>query len=704
MASHRLLRLLVGCVAACLVVSLLFQPTEAAGSSSDLVAYEGQLKNGWVDLGWGPRRLGTGAAKIDVGGWQGWILGKPGSNLAAYSVLSFRVRIPVGESAPLVLGRVGFENDDQFPPQTFRGGVTDKDRWTRFEVPVSTLNPSAKPFDRLLFMASREVPAGTIVEIDSIVLRGFGTKSASGTNSGTTGKSRVAQVSVDCGTGRQSINPGVYGIAFNALTEESQQSQFTIGATSRRWGGDPTSRFNWELGNAWNPGHNWYWRNLPVLNSGNAWQTFFRNNAAAKMTSALTIPMLGWVAKDTTSYSFPVSQRGPQQQTAPDLPDAGNGKTKVGDPISAPTPQTTSVVSSPAWVARWVQKINADGYSNGSPLDIVYLDNEPDLWNESHRDVRTEPSTYDELLEKGVAYSSAIRGVDPDVKIAGPSSWGWWGYFYSAADAKAGFGAKPDRRAHADRPFLEWYLAEMAAAEQRSGKKLLDILDVHYYPSGIGVYSGTGGNIDSATNELRVRSTRSLWDTSYKEEGWVDSNVYLLPRLKELVKTFKPGIGISIGEYNFGGERHVSGAVAQAEALGRFGQFGVSAAYLWTHPAQNSQQYWGFRAFRNYDGKGSNFGSFTAATSVRGSGSGELSVFASTDQLTKQKTIVMVNRSSSEAFDTSVTFARCGRTATASSWTYAGESSGYTARSLSMSKNAVRSRIAPWSIQVFRVE
>jgi hypothetical protein len=684
--SPRPFRLILSLMLGCLFASFTVPTISAAGASKDLVAYDGQLKNGWVDLGWGPRTLG-----------------KPGSNLSEYSSLSFKVRLPVGQTSPLVLGRVGFENDDQFPPQTFQGGVTDKDRWTRFDVSLLAMNPSAKPFDRLLFMAGREVPAGTIVEIDSIVLRA-GTGSPASAKARAATKARSASVSVDCGAGRQAISPSIYGITFNALTEESQRSQFTIGATSRRWGGDPTSRFNWELGNAWNPGHNWYWRNLPVLNGGNAWQTFFKNNGAAKMSSALTIPMLGWVAKDSTSYSFPVSQRGPQQQTAPDLPDAGNGRTVSGDPLAGPSPQTTSVASTPAWVAKWVQKINADGLSTASPLDIVYLDNEPDLWSESHRDIRTEPSTYDELLEKGVAYSTAIRAADPDVKIAGPAAWGWWGYFFSAADAKAGFQAKPDRRAHGDKPFLEWYLTEMAAAEKRSGKKLLDILDVHYYPSGNGVYSGTGGNMDAATNELRVRSTRSLWDTSYKEEGWVDSNVYLLPRLKELVTTFKPGTGISIGEYNFGGERHVSGAVAQAEALGRFGQFGVTAAYLWTHPAQDSPQYWGFRAFRNYDGRGSNFGPLTAAAKVGGSGTADLSVFASTDQLTKQKTIVMVNRSSSASFDADVTFARCGKTGSASSWTYAGGSSGYSARTLSMNSGKFRSQIAPWSIQVFRVE
>ncbi len=688
-------------VAASLVTSGGIRRDVAAAAEPSMVAYDGGLKNGWVDLGWGPRTLDRGPARVDVGAWQGWILGKVGTDLSDYATLSVRMRIPAGDDAPLMLARIGSETDDQFPTHVFSGGTADAQRWTRFDVPVATLNPDGKRFDRLLFMASREVAAGTFVELDAIILTGRRRPAAAGSSAD---KQRAAVATIDCGSARLPISPAIYGIAFNALTEESQRSQFTIGATTRRWGGDPTSRFNWENGNVWNPGHNWYWRNMKVLRRGNAWQTFFKNNATNRMTSALTVPMLGWVAKDSTSVSFPISQRGAQKQAAPELPDAGNGVAANGDLLAAPAPQQTSRQSTPAWVGRWVAKINSGGSAAASRLDMVFLDNEPDLWSESHRDVRTEPTTYDELLEKGIAYATAVRSADGDVKIAGPSAWGWWGYFFSAADAKAGFRVKPDRRAHGDKPFLEWYLAGMAAEEQRTGKHLLDVLDVHYYPSGVGVYSGTGGNTDRATNELRVRSTRSLWDRSYKEEGWVDSNVYLLPRLKEIVKTAKPGIGISIGEYSFGGEHHISGAVAQAEALGRFGQFGISAAYLWTHPAQNSEQYWGFRAFRNYDGKGSNFGSIGVVSEVTGSDTADLSVFASTDTLTRQKTLVLVNRSSSVAFDTSIGFSRCGRTSSAGLWSYAGGASGYSRRVLPVNDATVRTRVAPWTVQVLRVE
>jgi hypothetical protein len=683
------------------------QPSVVLGEST--TAYDGKLRDGWVDLGWGPRTLNQGPAKVDVGDWQGWILARPTADLAVFETMAIKVRIPAGEDPPLALVRAANETDTNFPAYRFGKATVDAQGWATYNVPIKSLTPGEKQFDRLLFGAARQVSAGTFVEFDKIVLSGRRVRSAASTapasGSRRVSARRTARISLDCAADRKEISKAVYGIAFNALTEESQQAQFTIGATSRRWGGDPTSRFNWENGNAWNPGHNWYWRNLKVLNSGNAWQTFFSNNSKAKMSSALTIPMLGWVAKDTTSYSFPVSTRGKQQDVAPDLLDAGNGVSATGEILKPTAPTQTSKQSSAAWVAKWISTVRGGGWTDSSALEMVILDNEPDLWSASHRDIRTEPSTYDELLSKGVEYATAVRKVDPKVKIAGPASWGWWGYFYSAADAKAGFSAKPDRRVHGDQPFLEWYLAEMKKAEKASGLRLLDILDIHYYPANAGVFTVNGGNTDQATNEARVRSTRSLWDPTYKDETWVDAAVYLLPRMQDTIAEFKPGIGLSIGEYNFGGETHMSGAVAQAEALGRFGQYGLTSAYLWTHPKENTEQYWGFRSFRNYDGKGSNFGQFSVKAAVSGAGTRELSAFGSSDAFTKQKTVVLVNRSSTVPYRATIQPTRCGTAATLRQWTYGGGPKGFVEKPQQAPRaGSFEVSVDPWTITVLRME
>ena len=55
------------------------------------------------------------------------------------------------------------------------------------------------------------------------------------------------------------------------------------------------------------------------------------------LKAALTVPILGWVAKDTTSYSFPVAEIGPQRAVDPYKPDAGDGYSRSGKPIPAGT-------------------------------------------------------------------------------------------------------------------------------------------------------------------------------------------------------------------------------------------------------------------------------------------------------------------------------------------------------------------------------
>ena len=82
------------------------------------------------------------------------------------------------------------------------------------------------------------------------------------------------------------------------------------------------------------------------------------------------------------------------------------------------------------------------------------------LWNTTHRDVHPEPATYDELLERTIAYGSAVRQAVPEAVIAGPAEWGWTNYFNSAADVAPG-GNKKDRKAHGNVPLLPWYLTKL---------------------------------------------------------------------------------------------------------------------------------------------------------------------------------------------------------------------------------------------------
>jgi hypothetical protein len=278
------------------------------------------------------------------------------------------------------------------------------------------------------------------------------------------------------------------------------------------------------------------------------------------------------------------------------------------------------------------------------------LDNEPGLCHDTHRDVHPTPLTYDELLDRTIRYGTAIRKADPEAIIAGPAEWGWVGYSYSAADQVAGFTARPDRRAHGDTPLIEWYLQKLAAHQKKTGVRVLDVLDLHFYPQGKGIGVGTEGQTDADTNALRIRSTRALWDPRYTDESWIKEPVQLIPRMRAWSDAFYPGLKLSIGEYNFGAERHMSGGLALAEALGRFGQQGLYSAFYWTYPPENSPAFYAFKAFRDYDGKGAAFLPLSMPTDAPR----DTSLFASRSADGRTATLVMLNFSTTDGFDASV--------------------------------------------------
>lgn len=247
---------------------------------------------------------------------------------------------------------------------------------------------------------------------------------------------------------------------------------------------------------------------------------------------------------------------------------------------------------------------------------------------------------------------------------------------------------------------IPWYLKEMRAAEKRTGIKLLDILDVHFYPAAERVYEGGNGGTDPDTAALRIRQVRGLWDPSYSDESWVGEPIYLIPRFRDWVSQYAPGLGISIGEWNFGGENHISGALATAEALGRFGTENVTSAYYWTSPPTNSASFWAFRAYRNYDGKGARFLDRSLGT-VMGT---DLSLFASTNEARSEITAIVLNTNTTKSQSPNITLNNCKAATSVESFVYSGGTTGLTPKAVSAGNGAsIPVTLPAYSITVLHV-
>jgi hypothetical protein len=518
-----------------------------------------------------------------------------------------------------------------------------------------------------------------------------------------TGPRRRAALTVDCSAPAVRISPLVYGMASYAGDDAEHSPQWKLGATIRRWGGNTASRYNWMLGNAWNAAHDWYWENVSYGTSSDySYKTFLADDLAHGMQTALTVPMIGWVAKDTTSYSFPVSLFGPQDDVDPHKPDAGNGL-RAKSPLPATLPTLTSVPAPPEFIQQWVETIReADAQTGARSVHQYILDNEPGLWNSTHRDVHPDALGYDELLDRTVRYGAAIRAADPDAVIAGPAEWGWLNYFYSAKDITPGYGAsssgfRPDRAQHGDIPLIPWYLEKLREHEQSTGVRVLDVLDLHFYPAAAHVYSADD-NSDLAA--LRIRATRALWDPTYVDESWIDEPVMLLPRMKQWVADNYPGRGISIGEWNFGGEKHMSGALAVAEVLGRFGQNEVTSAFYWTYPPDGSPAFWAFRAYRNFDGHGGRFLDWSIPTQP----SEGTSIFASRDDGGQRLVAIVLNFSTDTAVDAVIDLHGCGTVTEVAELSYTEGLPALAPGSPSSAGSTLAAALPPYSINVLDVK
>jgi hypothetical protein len=548
--------------------------------------------------------------------------------------------------------------------------------WKRITVPVSELNPEGVSYDRIVLQAATSV-GGDWVLLDQIALTG-----GSGTGPAAVRSGGTVQLSVRCDRPTTRINPMIYAIAAGV---------WTTGETAHRVGGNPMTRLNWDRGNLWNAGSDWFFENVQADNGIWDWidETFKKG---VKM--AVVVPMIGWVAKDGTSVGFPKSRFPEQRKFDQHRPEAGDGFRPDGAPIAPGPPTLTSVAAPPAKIREWVQKARQlDAARGGRGIDMYMLDNEPGLWDKTHRDVHPDPVGYDELLDRTIQYGTAIRSADPDAVIAGPTVWGWPQYFTSSKDRRSGL-MGPDRVMHGGVPLLAWYLRKLAEHERKTGVRILDVLDVHYYPQAEGVGSS---RTDAATAALRLRSTRSLWDPAYEDESWINDNIQLIPRLKEWIAENYPGRGISLGEWSFGAEGHISGGLATAEALGRFGQYGLTSAFYWRSLKEGTPAYHGFRACHNFAGQGGRFRDLSVPTTE----AKDVSLFASRDEDGSHLTLIVLNRDPGVAVQASVDIATCGTASSARAYQYSGGKAGFVEKPPAGKAGAsVGAALPPYSITV----
>ena len=425
---------------------------------------------------------------------------------------------------------------------------------------------------------------------------------------------KIVIVRIDVNGTQTPISPYIYGTDDNIFLISPYVPKISK-PTFVRSGGDEWTPYNWE-NNATNSGF-WFGPNSNYgIDAG-----FTRNSdsdkpgdAALKRISAahkfsapalITVPITDYVAADKNDIVTEV---------------ASDSSTRwVQNKETKPTalsmdPDTSDKVVYQDEFVNFLQETFKDSLAQGKKI-FYSLGNEPGIWNEVHALLHPEKTTYAEMADKTERFGKMIKRIAPDSLVFGCVAYGF-NEFVSLQDA-------PDRL---ERDYLDFYLDTAKNLEAQEGKRIIDVLDIHWYTEaraeGKGIIDTGSGSQTShpskAEIETRVQAPRSLWDPTYIEDSWITKDYYdkptpiqLIPWLKEKIAAHYPGTKLAITEYNYGDGIHISHAVAQADVLGIFGREGLFAANflpLIDTPLTKGYLTGAFEMYLDYNGKGSMVG------------------------------------------------------------------------------------------------
>ncbi len=214
-----------------------------------------------------------------------------------------------------------------------------------------------------------------------------------------------------------------------------------------------------------------------------------------------------------------------------------------------------------------------------SPDGIQYwsMDNEPEIWEGTHDDVYPVQPSAEEFMQKYFEVAKKARASYPGIKLTGPvpaNEWQWFNYKGNLVT----YNGK-------QYPWLEYFILRVAEEQQLSGIRLLDVLDIHFYP-------GEKNPADI------VQLHRVFFDETYNypgangvkktgSGGW-DNNLtkeYIFKRCNTWLENYlgaDHGVTLSVSETGISGDNPNVTASWYASNLGEFAKQGVDMFTPWS--------------------------------------------------------------------------------------------------------------------------
>ncbi|MDP3235499.1 MAG: glycoside hydrolase family 44 protein [Myxococcales bacterium] len=454
------------------------------------------------------------------------------------------------------------------------------------------------------------------------------------------------------------ISPLIYGVNQVRGLTTTQRGVGLVRAGGNRW-----TAYNWET-NASNAGIDYQNQNdaylmqgfSNVTTPGEAVRVRTANALANGAAMMVTVPIQGYVAAD-------MQGNGDVNQSSNYLQTRFKQTVARKNAAFSLSPNTSDGVVYQDEFVNWLKTQYPTSFNGASSKILISLDNEPDLWSDSHPRIQPSMVTSASLISKTIEFASAVKSVIPTALVTGFVSYGYYGF----ATLQGGYSG--DFTAH--------FLTQLRVASASANTRLLDVLDLHWYPEATGDgqrITGTSTSAGSVT--ARVQAPRSLWDPTYTETSWVANAeggpIQLIPKMKARIAANYPGTKLGFTEYSYGGGAHISGAIAQADVLGIFGREDVYLANFWELNEPTDFIYAGMRAFTSFDEAGAHFGD----TSVRASSSNvtSTSVYASIDASNRSRMVIVAINKTGAPVTASLSLAAYGTYSTANVWQLTGSS------------------------------
>jgi hypothetical protein len=360
------------------------------------------------------------------------------------------------------------------------------------------------------------------------------------------------------------------------------------------------------------------------------------------------ISMLGWAANDNSHnfndwlYNGSAWWSGVSNNWAGTTAITAEGeKPSDSADVTLYLKQTT-----PDWEAGILTHFFGSGDSDVGLAQDQFLywnmDNEPEIWNGTHDDVMPDTMSAEEFVQTYIAVAKKARALYPDIKLVGPvtaNEWQWYYWHNSLVTDAAGNSYS----------FLEYFIKRIAEAEDSLGVKLLDVVDIHFYPS----YSTV------KTIPYILQLHRVWFDTTFtfvganavKKAGLSSTGKeYIFQRIRDwLTKYMGADNGVTLGISEFGAVDGASDnasaiAVMYASMLGEFAAAGdVELFTPWT---------W-------YKGMFETMHLFThyAKTQSLAPANGDslLTAYTTLNAAKDSMTVILVNRNQKDTVETTVT-------------------------------------------------